>query len=850
MSFCRFIVFISSFFTLFFSNASVVTEYLPKNHVYSNIVPTPTKFLGFGLGDRHVRYDQLLGYLKEVENSSSRVQITNMGKTHQFRDQVLVTISSAENIKNIEHILDTRNDSSVKNEDEPLVIWLGYSVHGDELSGANASMVIAYHLAASEDEGIKALLKNTIIVMEPSINPDGMDRFVSWVSDNRGATPNADPNHIEHHQGWRTGRSNHLGFDLNRDWLLLSQIETKNRMAFFQRYQPHVVGDFHEMISDNTYFFQPGVATRNNPLTPENTITLTHLLAKYHAKTLDKENRLYFSEENFDDFYYGKGSTYPDINGAVGILFEQATSQGMQINTTNGLLTFEYGIKNHVLTSLSTIEGAAANKNQFIEHQRTFYKNVEKQAKKEDFDGYLITEKLDEYRLNSFLKKLKQHNIAVYTLTDNFKFESKKFEAQYSYYIPLAQPRYKVIKALFDTPKEFADNTFYDVSGWTLPLAMNIESHQVDSTRGLKLSKTAWEDKAKNLPAQLDNNAYAYIFEWHHFLAPKLLNQLHVSNISTKVATKEFTANVAGEPRKFKAGSIVIPANSQTTPQWQKLLINHAQSNSIELISLLSGHTSEGVDLGSPSLQKINPVKVLLIGGKGVSEWEAGEIKFYLDDTLNIATTVVEKERLGAIDFKAYTHVLMVNGNYNSLSPIVVLRLESWIKQGGVLFAQKQAAKWLASKDILRASFVSKNQINQLFDSSDLNYKDQSDLAARKRIAGAIYETKLDTSHPLAFGFNKTLPVFRNNTLIMEPLHYPFTNVGRYSESPLLSGYTDKNLINRIANTASFVAHNVGKGRVIATTDNLAFRGYWYGSVKLLANSLFFGKAFSAPVSR
>lgn len=256
-------------------------------------------------------------------------------------------------------------------------------------------------------------------------------------------------------------------------------------------------------------------------------------------------------------------------------------------------------------------------------------------------------------------------------------------------------------------------------------------------------------------------------------------------------------------------------------------------------------------NIGSPSLKTVNPIKVLLVGGKGVSEWEAGEVKFYLDDTLNIPVTVVEKERLNNIDLNTYTHVLMVSGNYYRLHPSAVIKLESWVKQGGVLFAQKQAAKWLADKEILRASFVSKNQINQLFDSSTLSYKDKSDLAARQRITGAIYETKLDTSHPLAFGFSdSTLPVFRNSTLIMEPLNYPFISIAMYSEAPLLSGYTDKNLVNRIANTASFIAHNVGKGRVIATTDNLAFRGYWYGSVKLLANSLFFGKVFSTPVLR
>jgi len=854
MLFYRFIVFVFSFLVVNIASAALVTDYLPNAHTYSKAIPTPESHIGFELGNRHVRYDQLLSYFKAIDNSSPRIQLTHIGKTHQLRDQVLVTISSADNLKNLDRILDTRNDPSRKSEDEPLVIWLGYSVHGDELSGANAAMVVAYHLAASQDKGIEALLQNTIVVFEPSINPDGMDRFVSWVNDHRGTAPNADPNHIEHHQGWRTGRSNHFGFDLNRDWLLFSQIETINRMPHFQRYQPHVVGDFHEMESNHTYFFQPGISTRNNPLTAKSTIQLTHVLAKYHAKAFDQENRLYFSEEKFDDFYYGKGSTYADINGAVGILFEQASSRGMQMHTTNGLVTLEYGIKNHVLTSLSTIEGAAENKLKFIKHQKAFYNDVEKQAKKEDFKGYIVSEKFDSYRLQAFLEKLALHQIKAYALTDDFKLKSTQFEPSYSYYIPLLQPKYKVIKALFDTPKTFKDNSFYDVSGWTLPLAMNIDFHEVDSTWGLSLSKTPWQagvNKVKPLGDVKKNKAYAYVFDWKHFLAPKLLNQLHLYGIKTKVATEGFTANVAGESRQFNAGSIIVPAGMQTTKAWSRILQDIAQQNDIDLVALFSGLTTKGIDLGSPSLKTVNPVKVLLVGGKGVSELEAGEVKFYLDDTLHIATTVIEKERLHQIDLNAYTHVIMVNGHYYDVTPSVVLKLENWVKQGGVLFAQKQAAKWLADKDLLRASFVSSNQINQLFDSSALSYKDKQQFAARKRIAGAIYEAELDTSHPLAFGFTEpTLPMFKNSTLIMEPLYYPFTNIAVYSETPLLSGYTDKNLVNRIANTSSFVAHNVGKGRIIATTSNLAFRGYWYGSVKLLANSLFFGKAFSAPTVR
>ena len=416
---------LSASFNAFSAN---VSTYLPDGAVYNEKVPTPESTLGFGVGERHPRHDQVLSYLQQVAMVSPRVNIAEMGRTTEFRSQVLLTISSPENLANLDDILARRTDMTMSAED-PVVVWLGYSVHGDEISGTNAAMVVAYHLAASQDKTVANMLNDTIIVIEPSINPDGMDRFVNWVNTHRGMTENPDPNHIEHHQDWRTGRTNHFGFDLNRDWLLLSQKESQNRLPYFHKYQPNVLGDFHEMGANSSYFFQPGIPTRTHPLTPAKNTELTKLLATYHAKALDTKDRLYYSEESFDDFYYGKGSTYPDINGGVGVLFEQASSRGLQQNTINGLLTFEYGIQNHVLTSLSTIEGAWKNQAQFKAYRQSFYQQAKQQARDESFNGYIFTETEDNYRLQSFLSKLQQHQINVYPLTQDYKIHERSYLA-------------------------------------------------------------------------------------------------------------------------------------------------------------------------------------------------------------------------------------------------------------------------------------------------------------------------------------------------------------------------------------------------------------------------------------
>jgi len=846
-------------FSLFCSSwliAQPVQNYLPKENQFSTDIPLPSSTLGFEIGQRHVRYDQLKSYFHQLAHDSERVSITSMGKTAQQRDQLLVTISSPENLANLSKILNERDLLTTQQEqfdkqessESPLVLWLGYSVHGDEISGANAAMIVAYYLAANTDKKMTELLANTVIVLEPSINPDGMDRFVNWVSTYRNSSNNSDANHIEHHQDWVTGRTNHFWFDLNRDWLLLAQQESQNRLKYFHQYQPHVVGDFHEMGHNSSYFFQPGIQSRTHPLTPKRNVELTTTLATFHAAALDKQQRLYYSEENFDDFYYGKGSTYPDINGSIGVLFEQASARGMQQQTINGLLTLEFSIENHVTTSLSTINGAWENRKQLKKYRSDFYKQSNQLAKNANYDGYLLHEDKDNYRLNVLLEKLVQHKINVYPLTADFEFQDNKYKKNSSYYLPLAQPQFRLIQALFNQQTNFKDNTFYDVSGWTMPLAMNIESVQIDRTRGLKLAKNAWSSSNPFTPNEAKKLVYGYVFEWHHFLAPKLLNNLLNKGIKARVATKSFSSLINGKTKHFNPGSIVIPAGIQQNKNWQAQLVATSNNIGMPLHNISTGLTMKGVDIGSSSIKPIAKVKTLLLGGNGISQYEAGEMRFYLDETLNIPLSIIDHSQLKRIDLTTYTHIILVDGNYQHVNDHTAEQLKQWVKQGGVIISQKRASKWLAKLEILRARFVTKDQIDQLFNNEKLNYKDKEALASRKRIAGAIFQVELDTSHPLAYGYQKSLlPLFRNSNLIMEQPLKPFVTLAEYTPSPLLSGYADKNLVNRLAHNAAIVAHNVGKGRVIATTEVLAFRGYWHGSAKLLANSLFFSKAFSTP---
>ncbi|MDN3652296.1 M14 family zinc carboxypeptidase [Thalassotalea ponticola] len=844
--------------------AAPLDYYFDQHTRFKQNIPTPHEVIGIEVGERHLRHDQLIHYFQALAKASSNVQLTDIGTTYQGRRQIIATVSSADNLANLDRILDNRHTSYQQRNSDPAVIWLGYSIHGNEISGSHASLLLAYQLAASTSPEISQLLKDLIIVIEPSMNPDGMDRFANWVNTNRGATVNGDPNHREHHLQWPNSRLNHYMFDLNRDWLALSQRESQNRLRYYHRYKPNVLADFHEMDHNSSYFFQPGVPSRNNPLTPSENIELTELLATFHARELDANNRLYYSEESFDDFFYGKGSTYPDINGAIGILFEQASSRGFVQDTINGPLTFAYGIKNHLLTSLSTLKGAWQHKKRLHRYRHQFYQQIDDLVDEQDFAGYVFTS-ADAKRLQMFLQLLEQHQIDAYALSKDYRHKSDIYLADNSYFVPLQQPQYRLVKTLFSRVTEFADSTFYDVSGWTMPLAFNLRYNQVDTDRGLSVSTLRWQwqqNELANHPIHADNSdvaltqsddssaamqpstAYAYVFDWQRFNAPKLLNQLLQHGIKARVATKPFNAFFDEQTTAFNAGTIIIPSALQTTPQWQLTLQQFAQQSDITLTRLLSGY-NDGIDVGSPSVMPIKPVKVMIIGGYGISDNEVGHMLYYLDQQMTIAASVIDVYRLDTINFNDYTHILLVDGDYNVVGEKTASKLRHFVEQGGVVYGQKAGVAYLSANGLLRAKLASATDAQRAFNGQGLDYQQLSEFYAKQRIAGSILHTQLDTTHPLAFGVsNGNLPIFKNSNDIIKLPNEPFITLGRYHAKPLLSGYVAQPLLNQLSDNAAIVAHTLGQGRVIASDSNLVFRGHWPATAKIIANALFFAHAF------
>jgi hypothetical protein len=833
----------------FSSIAKPLSYYFEDDTAFDPSIPTPAEVLGYEVGQWHVRHDQLVDYMKVLAQKSERINFEVIGRTHEQRPLVMLTITAPNKLKKIENIrqahLARLENKNTEQADQSAVVWMGYSVHGNESSGSNAALLVAYYLAAAQGEKIDNLLNDTVILLDPSLNPDGLARFANWANSNRGMTLSHDPKTREHVESWPSSRTNHYMFDLNRDWLLLQHPESRARIAKFHEWKPNILTDFHEMGPNSTYFFQPGIASRKHPITPDENVDLTEAIANYHAKTLDQNNALYFTQESFDDFYYGKGSTYPDVNGGVGILFEQASSRGHAQETINGLLTFPFTIKNQLLTSLSTFDAAIDNRQALLDYQARFYNEATKLANDERFEGYIVEGGNDNTRIKDFLALLKQHQIEAFAVTKTVKANGKNFSTS-SFYIPLAQPQYRLVKAIFSEQKNFVDNTFYDVSGWTIAHAFNLTFAEVKSNWGLSTAKTPWQKAVKPIFAKLPTS-YAFGFTWDDYLAPKMLNSLLNQGIKARVALSGLTAKSSNREVKFEPGSIIVAAGLQTRSDWVELLDAAQNEFGIAIKPITSGLTREGADLGSRTMAVVSAPKVLLIGGQGVSQYEVGEVWYYLDRFVGVAPTIVELSRLNTLSLSDYSHIVLTHGNFNRMKDSDKVAIKNWVRDGGVIWGHKGGAKFLVDQQLLKANYLSREDLADTFNTHGLSYADKDHLSGRQRIAGAIFNTNVDLTHPLTFSLNRdTLPVFKNSTWLLKSSQAPFVNVLTYTQKPLLAGFSDAVNVSQIAGEAGLIAHSYGRGSVIAMTDDPVFRGYWYGTSRLLSNALFFGHAFRA----
>jgi len=809
-----------------------LSYYLPQNISYNEKIPTPESVIGHQVGHWHVTHDKLVQYMYALAESSDRITIEDRGKTFEDRPLLLLTITSPKNHQNIDAIQKAHMEATESNTsnaaNRPIVVYQGFSIHGNEPSGANAGLLAAYYLAAAEGNDINKLLDNTVILFDPSFNPDGLQRFAYWANTNKSINLNPDPNDREYREVWPGGRTNHYWFDMNRDWLPVQLPESRARIESFHKWYPNILTDHHEMGTNSSFFFQPGIPSRTHPLTPKLNQELTAKIGNYHAKALDKIGSFYYTEESFDDFYYGKGSTFPDINGSIGILFEQASSRGHIQESDNGLLTFPFTIRNQFTAALSTLEAAQNIREELLTYQNNFFKNARKEASKESNKGIVFGDEKDAAKTYHLAEILKRHKIKFHEVKQDFTANGKRFKKGYSYIVPKNQKNTRLINAMFEKRTTFQDSLFYDISAWTFPLAFNLDYEEGVSISNAGNVVTNLQFKTGRVSGKSN---YAYLMEWHEYYTPKLLNKLLNDGLRAKVGMKPFSLSGIN----YDYGTIMIPVQNQklNASDLHVYLTKLAQESHVSINAVGTGLTAQGIDLGSNQFRALTTPKIALLVGDGISSADSGEIWHLFDTRYDITVTKLDTKSISRADLSRYNTIIIPSGRLDDGNS---KKVKSWVQNGGTLIAYKSALNWLKSKEFAKLDFKKMELVGK-----NITFEQRGDFRGSQVIGGAIFEATIDRSHPINFGYkNDKISLFRNTTIFMKPDKNSYNNPIQYTERPIVSGYISKRNLDSIGSTVPLQIKRLGRGNIVAFTDNTNFRAFWYGTNKLLMNAIFF----------
>jgi hypothetical protein len=821
--------------------------FFPSGVSFDPAIPSPEKFLGYPVGEWHTRHDRIAAYFQELARVSPKAHFQVIGYTYEMRPQVVLTITSTENYQRLEdirleHLKLANPQQTVTTATMPVIITHGYNVHGNEPSSSEAAMLTAYYLVAAQGAEADRTLREAVIHIDPNYNPDGRDRHSNWANMHKSFPPVADPADREHNEVWPGGRTNHYWFDLNRDWLPLAHVESRNRVAFFHKWLPNVCTDYHEMGTNGTNFFEPTKQYGSeNPVVPRsNYDQLNPLFAKYFSKALDDIGSLYFSKEVFDNSYPGYGSTYPDIHGGLGLVFEQASSRGHAQQSSTKVVTFAFTIRNHVRTSLATVKAAVENRELLLKHQQDFFRSALDEGKKSPVKAYVFGDSHDTGRTKEFVRLLHAHQIETYNLNADITLGKTKFEKNRAFIVPLDQTQSRLVRSMFEKVIKFHDSVFYDASTWTMALAYGMP-HEPATTAISRGARVTSDDLSSKVTESKSQPTYAYVMDWAEYWSPSALYAMQKKGIYAKASYRPFTVETGGARRTFVAGSLVISVADQDLPaeEVHKIVGDVSASEGVPVYGVNTGLTIEGTNLGSGSIRAVAMPKAAMLIGDGVAANEAGFAWFLMDSRLHMPVTKVSTTQFNGFRINDYNTLILVSGGYNMLGETAVTKIKNWVQQGGTLILVRNAVTWAIQNKLVDEQV---KKYDEKKEPERMDFEDAPNYQGSRAIGGSIYMTDLDITHPLGFGYtSRSLPVWRNHNIFLEPSKNPVNTVAKVTANPLLSGYVHASNLEKIKNSPSLMVSTIGQGRAILFLDDPNFRGYWYGTSKLFFNALFFG---------
>ena len=824
---------------------------------YDSSIPSPKDFLGYELGEEYTLHYQVVAYFKRLAELSDKITFHQYAETYENRSVNYVIITSEENQNRIDEIREVNNklanepENTQLKDNQPVVVWMSYNVHGNEPSGSEAAMQTAYRLVASQDTEDQSWLENSVVIIDPMLNPDGRARYVNWYKSSQANILNTNAEDLEHDEIWPGGRTNHYWFDLNRDWVWLIHPGSRGRIAVYQEWMPQVHIDFHEQGFNNNYFTMPGTTPRNHEL-PEDYEKWADVFGRGAIKEFDKAQVNFETRERFDFFYPGYGSSYPSIMGGIGMLAEQGghSRGGRAVETNDGyVLTLRQRVFDHYKNGISIVRTSVENRQELLQ----YFKEARSQSsQKGNTKAYILPNNSKDYTYDVVNLMLKQ-GVQVERANSDFvvrnaynywdgKASSRSFN-EGDFIINTDQPAHLFINTLFRRQLEIRDSVMYDMSTWSIPLAYNLNAAW--STSEIRVNTSKVDEKLVHPQGVMNDKAqYAYVVDWQQRHAPKALARLWELDYNVRSSEKGFTKDGS----EYSRGSLVVLLGrnlhkSASIHEDMKMIAKNAD---VEIMGFDTGRMDEGSDLGSPSMRPVKEPKVALMMDSGFSSYTAGQLWFLFDRWTEFGISRIRSGSFSRIDLNSYDVILMPGGfglnnvfreNQRNI-------LKQWVRDGGTLIGTESSGAWLTKDQsgITPAElYEEKKDDDESIDPAAYTmYKDRQDSAGLRRIPGSAFKAKIDNSHPLAFGMPDKLYSLKFSTNALKP-NTAFSTVGYYLKDAgevLASGYASNANKVKAAGKTFAAVHNMGRGQVVFLLDNTQYRMFWVGPARMVQNAV------------
>jgi hypothetical protein len=813
--------------------------------LFGQSLQSPEQYMGYKIGTRYTRHHKIVEYFRSVAQAKpDMVKLEKYGETNEGRELVLAFISSPENIQKLESIrtnnlsLAGLNAGKGNTDNAPAIVWLSYNVHGNETSSSEAALLTLYALVDPANAQSKEWLKNTVVVIDPCINPDGRDRYVNWFNSMVGKNYNPDPASREHAEPWPGGRTNHYNFDLNRDWAWQTQVETQQRLKKYNQWLPHVHVDFHEQGINEPYYFAPAADPLHEVITQWQK-DFQVMIGKNNANYFDKNGWLFFTKERFDLLYPSYGDTYPIYNGAIGMTFEQGGGGrgGLGvINEDADTLTLLDRATHHFTTGLSTVETASRNRQKMVDEFKKYFDDG-RNGKIGEYKTYVLTSK-DENKIKSIIRLFEQNGIAYGNVSGKsfrgFNYNTGKDDAYsdegFHVAVSAYQPKAVMAKVLLEPKTVVTDSNTYDITAWSIPYAYGVKGYAVKEK--LDVSAT-WAGSGATVTEV--NSAYGVLIPYQSLNAAQVLAYLLKNNIKVRFSEKPFT--YAG--KNYDRGTLVILRTSNPS-NWNRIANEACKKFNIQAVAVETGFVDKGADFGSPDVKIISSaLKVAMLTGEQVSAGGAGEIWHFFEKQLDYPITLINATDLARVNLKNYQVLILPDGNYRSLSDKAITdKLKDFVRTGGKLIAIDNAVSAMAGAEWGIKTKDDKSGEDKSEYANVKKYADREAQSLSNSLPGDIYKMELDNTHPLGFGYPDYYFTLKQDAGMFEFLKDGW-NVGVIKKDAYVAGFAGSKIKGKLKDGVVFGVQDMGSGNVIYFAEDPLFRNFWENGKLIFCNAVF-----------